>query len=176
MLNQLEEKREISKIRTMGASGGIIEGKIEGKRTRGRQWQVDSIKGWTGTSLTESTVKVRSRSDWRFIAANFQWGDGTRWWWQPNINSKWGGGGGGGLAGWVSGADLIGRPCHHGDCSNFHPVGWVLRKCRNMFPHLLWKASWTDLVGTDIILKHRPLAPCLKSDTSWEYYNMTFAI
>ena len=57
----------------------ILEGKVEGKRARGRQrykWE-DNIKRWTNSSLTECTIKARDRECWRSIAANLHCGDGT---------------------------------------------------------------------------------------------------
>ena len=57
----------------------ILEGKVEGKRARGRQryrWE-DNIREWTGYSLAECTIKARERGNWRFITANLHSGEGT---------------------------------------------------------------------------------------------------
>ena len=57
----------------------LLEGKIEGKRARGRQrykWE-SNITRWTGYSLAECTTKTRDRGCWRSVAANLRCGDGT---------------------------------------------------------------------------------------------------
>ena len=57
----------------------ILEGKVEGRRARGRQryrW-VDNIKRWTNISLSECTTRARDRVCWRSIVANLHCGDGT---------------------------------------------------------------------------------------------------
>jgi hypothetical protein len=44
----------------------ILEGKIQGKSSRGRQrlkW-TDNIKEWTGKTLAVSTIKSRNRVEW----------------------------------------------------------------------------------------------------------------
>ncbi|KAG1714941.1 Pre-mRNA-splicing factor CWC22 [Nymphon striatum] len=51
-----------------------LEGKVEGKRARGRQrlkWE-DNIKGWTKSSMKECSRSAKEREDWRFIVANLQ--------------------------------------------------------------------------------------------------------
>jgi hypothetical protein len=43
-----------------------IEGKIQGKRSRGRQrlkW-IDNIKIWTGETLAVNTIKSRNSVEW----------------------------------------------------------------------------------------------------------------
>jgi hypothetical protein len=50
----------------------ILEGRVEGKRARGSHhyiWE-NSIKRWTGNSLTECTNNTRDRQRWRSIVAN----------------------------------------------------------------------------------------------------------
>jgi hypothetical protein len=57
----------------------ILEGKIQGKRSRSRQrlkW-TDNIKRWTGESLAVNTIKSRNRVEWRSMVANLRCGDGT---------------------------------------------------------------------------------------------------
>ena len=57
----------------------ILEGRVEGKRARGRPryiWE-NNIKRWTGNSLTECTNGTRDRQRWRSIVANLRCGDGT---------------------------------------------------------------------------------------------------
>ena len=57
----------------------LLEGRVEGKRARGRQryiWE-NNIKRWTGNSLTECTNGTRDRQRWRSIVANLRCGDGT---------------------------------------------------------------------------------------------------
>jgi alpha-glucuronidase len=57
----------------------ILEGKIQGKRSRGRQrlkW-TDNINRWTGETLAVNTIKSRNRVEWRPMVANLRCGDGT---------------------------------------------------------------------------------------------------
>ena len=49
----------------------ILEGKIEGKRARGRQrrtW-LDNIKDWTNLSVQECTRQAKNRKKWRVISS-----------------------------------------------------------------------------------------------------------
>ena len=57
----------------------ILEGKLQGKRPRGRpraQW-CDNIKEWTGFSMAESTRLARQREEWRRISSQPWIQDGT---------------------------------------------------------------------------------------------------
>ena len=48
----------------------IMEGKVEGKRARGRQrttW-IDNIRDWTSQPMSWSTRKASNREEWRIIA------------------------------------------------------------------------------------------------------------
>lgn len=56
-----------------------LEGKVEGKRQRGRKrkaWMSD-IKEWTRLTTEEIIHKSRDRKSWRLVAANLYRGDGT---------------------------------------------------------------------------------------------------
>ena len=49
----------------------ILEGKIEGRRARGRQrrtW-LDDIRDWTKLSVTECAGRARDRKEWRVISS-----------------------------------------------------------------------------------------------------------
>jgi hypothetical protein len=57
----------------------IYEGRVDGKRARGRPrygWD-NNIKTWTGKSLEECTIQARDRKSWRSTTANLCCGDGT---------------------------------------------------------------------------------------------------
>ena len=58
----------------------LLEGKVEGKRSRGRpraEW-MDNIFEWTGTSEYCEIVRMaQNREQWRIIAANLLREDGT---------------------------------------------------------------------------------------------------
>ena len=57
----------------------ILEGKVEGKRARGRQrykWE-DNIKRYTEANLSKCTIWARDRASWRSITAKLHCGDGT---------------------------------------------------------------------------------------------------
>jgi hypothetical protein len=57
----------------------LLEGKVEGKRARGRQrltW-FDNIKDWTGRSYSECSRLAQDRRRWRSMAVNLQIGDDT---------------------------------------------------------------------------------------------------
>ena len=57
----------------------LLEGKVEGRRARGRprdKWE-GNFKKWTGYSLAVCNTKAKDRGCWRFIAANLRCGDGT---------------------------------------------------------------------------------------------------
>jgi hypothetical protein len=57
----------------------ILEGRVEGKRARGRQryiWE-NNIKRWTRNSLSECTNGTKDRQRWRSIVANLRIRDGT---------------------------------------------------------------------------------------------------
>ena len=48
----------------------LLEGKVEGKRPRGRpirSW-LDDVKGWTGLSAAECSTKAKDRDEWRTIS------------------------------------------------------------------------------------------------------------
>ena len=50
----------------------ILQGKVKGKRKRGRQkkgWE-DNIKEWTGMDLASSTRAAENRTRWKGIVAN----------------------------------------------------------------------------------------------------------
>ncbi|KAG1714964.1 Protein capicua [Nymphon striatum] len=56
-----------------------LEGKVEGKRSRGKQrlkWE-DNIKGWTKRSMEECGRLAKDRVGWRVIVANLRNEDGT---------------------------------------------------------------------------------------------------
>jgi hypothetical protein len=56
----------------------ILAGKIQGKRSSGRQmltW-TENIKRWTGETLAVN-IKLRNRVEWRSMVANLRYGDGT---------------------------------------------------------------------------------------------------
>ena len=57
----------------------LLEGKVKGRRARGRQRykSVNNITRWTVYSLVEYTTKTRDRGCWRSVAANLRCGDGT---------------------------------------------------------------------------------------------------
>jgi hypothetical protein len=92
VLKQLKLKRELFNTilkRQMKFFGHIkrhnsllkdtLEGKIQVKRSRGRQrlkW-TDNIKRWTGETLALKTIKSRNRVEWRSTVANLRCGDGT---------------------------------------------------------------------------------------------------
>jgi hypothetical protein len=79
VLKQLELKRELfntirkRQIKFFGhikrhnsILKDILEGKIQGNRSRGRQrlkW-TDNIKRWTGETITVNTIKSRNRVEW----------------------------------------------------------------------------------------------------------------
>ena len=57
----------------------VMEGKVDGKRARGRpprQW-LDDIREWTGKSAKECTDLARDRNEWRSITSRPLPGDGT---------------------------------------------------------------------------------------------------
>jgi hypothetical protein len=58
----------------------ILEGRVEGKSTRGRQGHIweNNIKRGTGNSLTECTNGTRDRQRWRYIVTNLRCGDCTK--------------------------------------------------------------------------------------------------
>ena len=54
-------------IRAQNLSTHILEGRIDGKRNRGRprrRW-LDDVKDWTGKPLAECTAMARDRDQWR---------------------------------------------------------------------------------------------------------------
>ena len=56
-------------VRAQNISTHIMEGRIDGRRSRGRQrrrW-TDDIKDWTGHTLTECTSIARDRNRWRAL-------------------------------------------------------------------------------------------------------------
>jgi hypothetical protein len=57
----------------------ILERKIQGKQSRGRQrlkW-IDNIKRWTGEILAVNTIKSRIIVEWRSMVAYLCCGDST---------------------------------------------------------------------------------------------------
>jgi hypothetical protein len=57
-----------------------LEGKIQGKRSRGRQRLklTDNIKKWTGETLAVNTIMSRNRVECRSMVANLPCGNGTK--------------------------------------------------------------------------------------------------
>lgn len=56
-----------------------LEGKVEGKRGRGRprlKWE-DNIKGWTQLNMAECNKMTKEREDWKYIVANLPKEEGT---------------------------------------------------------------------------------------------------
>ena len=66
-------------MRRNGVLARILMGKIEGRRTRGRQRQlwIDNIKDWTRLSLEELNIASRSRDRWKRIVRQLQIADAT---------------------------------------------------------------------------------------------------
>ena len=50
----------------------VLEGKINGKRSRGRQKMVwmDNIKNWTGLKAAAAKDKAYNRDDWKHVVIN----------------------------------------------------------------------------------------------------------
>ena len=72
----------------------ILEGKVEGKRGRGRpaMTYIDNIKKDSGLSLSQIVRRSEDRDDWRSVvakagAANFEHGDADRW--QVSADGMW---------------------------------------------------------------------------------------
>ena len=62
----------------------ILDGKINGKRGRGRprtKWTTNITK-WTGLRYEQAVAKAHQRQEWRTIASNPRQEDGTWWWWR----------------------------------------------------------------------------------------------
>ena len=64
----------------------VLQGKVEGKRGRGRpaMTYIDNIKKDSGLSLSQIVRRSEDRDDWRSVvakagAANFEHGDADRW-------------------------------------------------------------------------------------------------
>jgi hypothetical protein len=57
----------------------LLEGRIAGKRSQGKQrltWW-DNIKQWTGRTYKECARLSQKREEWRFMAVNLRLGDDT---------------------------------------------------------------------------------------------------
>ena len=72
-LMSLVEKRKLRWFghisRSSGLAKTILQGKVKGKRRKGRQkkrWE-DNIKDWTGNDFASSTRPVKDRSWWKRI-------------------------------------------------------------------------------------------------------------
>ena len=67
-------------IRRDGLQRSLLEGKINGKRGRGRpkmKW-IDNIKEWTGLTYYECVRRSGDRELWRSMTAQLLQADGTR--------------------------------------------------------------------------------------------------
>ena len=54
-----------------GVVRDVLEGKVDGKRARGRpprSWMND-VKDWTGLSAAECNIKAMDRAEWRAISS-----------------------------------------------------------------------------------------------------------
>ena len=67
-------------VRQNGLQRLLLEGKINGKRGKGRPriiWATN-IKDWTGKTYGECLRAAENRQEWRSITANLLGADGTR--------------------------------------------------------------------------------------------------
>ena len=70
-------------IRGDGVQRLLMEGRINGRRERGRprtMW-TDNIKEWTKMSYNDCIRVAQDRERWRSMTADLLTTDGTKWWW-----------------------------------------------------------------------------------------------
>lgn len=84
VLKSIKERKmsffgHIKRHRSNGILKELLEGKLEGKRPRGRPRAIwtDNIKTWTNTNLKECALMTRDRDLWRTISRQPLGRDGT---------------------------------------------------------------------------------------------------
>ena len=87
MLVEMIKRRKLSYsghlVRREGIQRLLLDGMINGIRSRGKQWLTcaDNIKEWTGMKYIKCIRMAQDRRRWRSMTADLLGADGTGWWW-----------------------------------------------------------------------------------------------